>query len=42
MNQRNDPKMPRWVKISGLAAVLFIIALAIYHLTGHGFQHHHH
>jgi len=41
MNQLNPPKMPRWVKVSGLGAILFVIAFVIYHLTGHGFQHHH-
>jgi len=42
MNQRNTPKMPRWVKISGLAGLIFLIAFIVYHLTGHGFQQHHH
>ena len=33
--------MPRWVKLSGLGAILFLLAFIVYHLTGHGFHHHH-
>jgi hypothetical protein len=42
MVQPDARKMPRWVKFSGLGAILFLIAFVIYHLSGHGFQHHHH
>jgi len=40
MNQKNAPKTPLWVKISGLAALIFVVIFIIYHLTGHGFHHH--
>lgn len=33
--------MPRWVKLSGLGAILFLLVFIVYHLTGHGFHHHH-
>ena len=41
MNQRITPPTPRWVRVSGIAAVFGILAFVVYHLTGHGFHHHH-
>jgi hypothetical protein len=37
----NKEKMPLWVKLSGLGAIILIILFLVSHLTGHGFHHHH-
>ena len=34
-------KTPRWVKVSGILAVIVIAAFAVLHLAGGGFRHHH-
>jgi hypothetical protein len=34
------PGAPRWVKIAGLAAALFVALFAIMHIAGGGFRHH--
>ncbi len=34
-------KTPRWVKVSGVLAVVLIVAFAILHLAGGGFRNHH-
>ena len=34
-------KTPRWVKVSGVVAVVLIVAFAVLHLAGGGFRHHH-
>jgi hypothetical protein len=31
---------PRWVKLLGIAAVVFLLLFAIVHLVGGGFHHH--
>ena len=46
-NQPPDPDsdaapMPRWVKLFGIAAGLFLLAFAVLHLTGRGLGHHLH
>ena len=34
------PGAPRWVKVAGLAAALFVALFAIMHIAGGGFRHH--
>ena len=46
-NQPSDPESddtptPRWVKLLGIAAILFLLAFAALHLTGRGLGHHLH
>ena len=36
----DDAPTPRWVKLLGIAAVVFVVAFAVLHLTGHGGGHH--
>ncbi|MDP4149657.1 MAG: hypothetical protein Q8927_11415 [Bacteroidota bacterium] len=40
MTPQNKQPTPRWVKVSGLLAILLLLGLIIRHLTGHGFHHH--
>ena len=40
MEQKPYPGAPRWVKVSGLLAVAFVVVFAIVHLAGGGFRHH--
>jgi len=35
----DDAPMPRWVKLLGIAAVVFLLAFAALHLTGRGLGH---
>jgi hypothetical protein len=37
-----DRRTPRWVKVSYALGLAFVLAFAGLHLTGRGFQHHHH
>lgn len=32
--------VPRWVKVSGVVVVAFVVVLAVLHLTGNGFGGH--
>jgi hypothetical protein len=32
--------MPRWVKLLGIAAVVFLVAFAALHIAGRGLGHH--
>lgn len=38
--ESDDAPMPRWVKLLGIAAIVFLLAFAVLHLTGRGFGHH--
>ena len=40
MTIKNNSTTPRWVKVSGVVVLLFIVVLVILHLSGHGFHHH--
>ena len=33
------PSTPRWVKVSGAAVVILVVAFVILHLAGGGFRH---
>ncbi|HEU0079500.1 MAG TPA: hypothetical protein VFQ76_17720 [Longimicrobiaceae bacterium] len=34
------PGTPRWVKVYGLAAIVFVLVVVVVHLAGGGFRHH--
>lgn len=34
--ESNDVPLPRWVKVLGIAAVVFLLAFAALHVTGRG------
>jgi hypothetical protein len=34
------PPMPRWVKVSGVIAILFVITVIVVHLAGGGMGNH--
>ena len=34
------PPMPRWVKLSGIIAILFVVTVIIVHLAGGGMRNH--
>jgi len=36
----DDAPMPRWVKLLAIAAIVFVLAFAVLHLTGRGLGHH--
>jgi hypothetical protein len=38
--ESDDAPTPRWVKVLGIAAVVFVLAFAALHLAGHGLGHH--
>jgi hypothetical protein len=38
----DDAPTPRWVKLLGIAAVLFVVVFAVMHLLGGGLGHHQH
>jgi hypothetical protein len=40
MERQPYPGTPRWVKVSGLLAVAFVVVFAIVHLAGGGFRNH--
>ena len=40
MERQPYPGAPRWVKVSGLLALAFVVVFAIVHLAGGGFRHH--
>lgn len=35
----DDAPMPRWVKLLGIGAIIFVLAFAVLHLTGRGLGH---
>jgi hypothetical protein len=34
MTKSNEDRMPRWVKVFGIVAVLVVVAFVVVHLTG--------
>jgi hypothetical protein len=40
MERQSYPGAPRWVKVSGVLAVAFVVVFAVIHLAGGGFRHH--
>jgi hypothetical protein len=34
MTKLEDERMPRWVKVFGIVAVLLVVVLVVLHLTG--------
>jgi len=38
----DDAPAPRWVKLLGIAAIIFVLAFAVMHLLGGGLGHHGH
>ncbi|HEX3758949.1 MAG TPA: hypothetical protein VHW23_09595 [Kofleriaceae bacterium] len=36
----DDVPTPRWVKVLGIAAVVFVLAFVVLHLSARGFGHH--
>ena len=34
------PGAPRWVKVAGAAAIVFVLVVVVVHLAGGGFRHH--
>ena len=39
-SESDDAPTPRWVKVLGIAAVIFALAFAALHLAGRGLGHH--
>ncbi|MDB4956940.1 MAG: hypothetical protein JWO36_4509 [Myxococcales bacterium] len=40
-SRSDDEKLPRWVKISGIITIVFILVFVVVHLAGGGFDHDH-
>ncbi|HWK05098.1 MAG TPA: hypothetical protein VNS58_15765 [Puia sp.] len=39
MSSNINPPTPRWVKISGIVAIILILGFLLLHLSGHSFHH---
>jgi hypothetical protein len=39
-DHEHPPRTPFWVKIAGIGVLLFVLFVAVMHLTGHSMGHH--
>jgi hypothetical protein len=39
-DRESPPRTPRWVKVSGIIALILLLAFVILHLTGSSFMNH--